>query len=161
MQSIHRQLSSRGFFSQFVGSMIQYRHPRQPELSVGLSVDENPWRAAGKHGEFRFQLTNTTFVPDAAVQEDAQGLLNDLMKAGLDLHGNFDVSQFKGAIAPDAMRAMHDACQSGQGLHDASKTYLKAIHDALKENTEGENRPERKAELKKQKAAVPASKKRK
>src|SRR3989338_3406843 len=99
MNAIHRQLTQRGFFSQFVGSMIQYRHPKQPELSVALLVDEDPRRTAKKHGQFRYQLTNTTFVPDAAVQEEAQALLNELSREGLQLHGDFDVADFKGAIA--------------------------------------------------------------
>jgi len=138
IHAINHQLSSRGFFSQFVGSMIQYRHPKQPELSVGLSIEENPWRTAGKHGQFRYQLTNTTFVPVASVREEAQSLLNDLMQSGLKLHGDFDVAEFKGAIAADAMRAMQAASLSGLGMRDAFKTYLKAIHDALKESVTGQ-----------------------
>jgi len=136
MHAIHRQLTQRGFFSQFVGSMIQYRHPKKPELSMGLVVDEDPWRTAGKHGQFRFQLTNTTFGPDADMQEEAQALLNALSKEGLQLHGDFDVAEFKDAIAADAMHAMQAACHDGHGLHDAFKAYLKAIHDALKGDME-------------------------
>ncbi len=145
MHAIHRQLSDRGFFSQFVGSMIQYRHPKQPELSVGLSIEENPWRTAGKHGQFRYQLTNTTFVPVASVREEAQSLLNDLMQSGLKLHGDFDVADFKNAIDAQAYRTLQAACQKGHGMHDALKSYLKAIHDALKESVTDQSQKQKPA----------------
>lgn len=161
MHTIHSSLSARGFFSQFVGSMIQYRHPRKPELSVGLSVDEDPWRTACKHGRFRYQLTNTTYVPDKALREEAQALLNELADEGVALHGDFDVLEFKGRIAPEAMRAMQAACQSGESMHEAFKAYLKAIHDAVKEKTENANRPGKRQEMGKQKATVQHPKKKK
>lgn len=134
MRAIHASLCNRGFFSQFVGSMIQYRHPQKPELSLGLLIDEDPWRKAGKHGQFRYQLTNTTYVPQAALQEEAQDGLNELAVEGLTLHGGFDVSDFKDVIAPGAMHAMQSACRKGEGMHEAFKTYLKAVHDSLKQS---------------------------
>jgi len=151
LHAIHSALSARGFFSQFVGSMIQYRHPQRPEWSVGLSVDENPWRAAVRHGEFRFQLTNTTFVPQADLQEEAQALLNNLQEEGLALHGDFDVGDLDASIAPDAVHTMKAACRQGSGMHEAFKIYLKAIHDSLKEKEGGRK------EKKKQKNKVAAS----
>ncbi len=134
IRAIHASLCNHGFFSQFVGSMIQYRHPQKPELSLGLSIDEDPWRKAGRHGQFRYQLTNTTYVPQDELQEEAQGVLNDLAAQGLMLHGGFDVSDFRDVIAPNALRAMQTACRKSEGMHEAFKGYLKAVHDSLKQH---------------------------
>ncbi|MBI5226381.1 hypothetical protein HY994_04035 [Candidatus Micrarchaeota archaeon] len=131
VMKIHSALTSRGFFSQFVGSMIQYRDPKIPDVSLGLVFEENPYRSAGKHGQFRYKLINTTFVADDAVREKAQEHLNDLFAEGLTLEANFDVSDFKGIIAPSALKTMEDACRDGIVLREAFKVYLKAVHDVL------------------------------
>lgn len=131
LQRIHDHLQSQGFSSQFMGSMIEYRLKKKPEVSICIQIKEHPYRKPHAHGLLLYRVLNSSFLQPDEIKEHAQGIVWQMVQDGFSLEQSMDVSDLKSAIQPATRKELQRVFSKHESTREAFKAMLHDVHAFL------------------------------
>ncbi|MDP2717888.1 MAG: hypothetical protein Q8P02_04045 [Candidatus Micrarchaeota archaeon] len=131
MRDNHAFLTKNGFSSQFLGSMVEYRLRKKPEVSVAFQIKEHPYRKPHAHGFLLYRLLNSSFLQTDEVREEAQAVVWAMKEKQMVLEAGFDFAALKPALAPATFASLKKTFSSHGPTREAFKNLLNDVHGHL------------------------------